>query len=201
MRRIGLAVLMRVDFPNETARWCDGGFFEFEGEIYRSSDPVWGSVATVDAISEGTGDELPSTGFRVLPASSTPVAELDRDDLQGSRLKLWIAEFDAPTGEITRADLQYDGRIDRSVLEIGKGLRAVQFEVGTLIERLLLRNSGNSLSASWHKSVWPGETGHDNATGLKTPVAWGVAAPRGGVSGGGGGSRGGSGYYTQQVMR
>lgn len=200
MRRVGLAVLMSVAFPTGTARWSDGGFFVFEDEVYRSSDPVWGSIASVDAIAEGLGDELPSTGFSVFPAKDTPVATLDNDALQGSRVKVYIAEFDAPSGQITEAELYYDGRIDRSVLEIGKGLRSVQFEVGTMIERLLLRNSGNSLSAAWHKSVWPGETGHDQATGLKTPVAWGVASPPGGVSGGGGESFGG-GIYQRQVAR
>jgi len=201
MRRVGLAVLMSVAFPAGTARWSDGGFFVFEGETYRSSDPVWGSIASVDAIAEGLGDELPSTGFSVFPAKDTPVATLDSDALQGSRVKVYIAEFDAPSGQITEAELYYDGRIDRSVLEIGKGLRSVQFEVGTMIERLLLRNSGNSLSAAWHKSIWPGETGHDQATGLKTPVAWGVAAPPGGVSGGGYGGGGGFGGYLQSLVQ
>jgi len=70
-----------------------------------------------------------------------------------------------------------------------------------MIERLLLRNSGNSLSAAWHKSIWPGETGHDQATGLKTPVAWGVAAPPGGVSGGGYGGGGGFGGYLQSLVQ
>lgn len=126
------------------------------------------------------------------------VATLDSDALQGSRVKVYIAEFDALSGQITEAELYYDGRIDRSVLEIGKGLRSVQFEVGTMIERLLLRNSGNSLSAAWHKSIWPGETGHDQATGLKTPVAWGVATPPSGVAGGGGF---GGGLYQRQVLQ
>ena len=74
--------------------------------------------------------------------------------------------------------------------------------VNALSLQLLLRNSGNSLSAAWHKSVWPGETGHDQATGLKTPVAWGVASPPGGVSGGGGGGGSfGGGIYQRQVAR
>ena len=202
MRRVGLAVLMSVAFPTGTARWSDGGYFVFEGQTYRSSDPVWGSIASVDAIAEGLGDELPSTGFSVFPANDTPVATLDSDALQGSRVKVYIAEFDAPSGQITEAELYYDGRIDRSVLEIGKGLRSVHFEVGTMIERLLLRNSGNSISAAWHKTLWPGEPGHDQATGLKTPVAWGVAAPPGGVAGGGSaGGFGGSLYQQQQVQR
>lgn len=54
-------------------------------------------------------------------------------------------------------------------------------------ERLFARNTGNGLSSAFQKSVWPGDTGHDNATGLGTPIAWGVEAPPssgGGYSGG-----------------
>src|SRR3546814_9368912 len=53
----------------------------------------------------------------------------------------------------------------------------------SLAERLFELNIGNSLNSAWHKSVWPGELGHDNATGLSIPVAWGVESPR--SSGGG----------------
>ena len=186
MRSIGLTLLMQVDFPGVSARWCDGGFFVFEGETFQSADPVWGSVIAVDAISEGLGDELPSTGFTVAPASDTPVSVLNDPAIQGSRVQIWIAEYEPQTGLITSSERFYDGRIDRSVLEIGKGVRVVKFEIGTMIERFLLRNSGNSLSSTWHKSIWPGETGHDNATGLKTPVAWGAKSPPSGGYGGDG---------------
>jgi hypothetical protein len=40
--------------------------------------------------------------------------------------------------------------------------------------RLLERNIGNSLNSAFHKSIWPGETGHDNADGLGRQIAWGV---------------------------
>src|SRR3546814_14440890 len=59
----------------------------------------------------------------------------------------------------------------------------VAVSVVSLAERLFELNIGNSLNSAWHKSVWPGELGHDNATGLSIPVAWGVESPR---SGGGG---------------
>src|SRR3546814_7709774 len=59
----------------------------------------------------------------------------------------------------------------------------VAVSVVSLAERLFELNIGNSLNSAWHKSVWPGELGHDNATGLSIPVAWGVESPR--SSGGG----------------
>src|SRR3546814_1850748 len=54
----------------------------------------------------------------------------------------------------------------------------VAVSVVSLAERLFELNIGNSLNSAWHKSVWPGELGHDNATGLSIPVAWGVESPR-----------------------
>src|SRR3546814_15904051 len=54
----------------------------------------------------------------------------------------------------------------------------VAVSVVSLAERLFELNIGNSLNSAWHKSVWPGELGHDNATGLSIPVEWGVESPR-----------------------
>jgi hypothetical protein len=55
------------------------------------------------------------------------------------------------------------------------------------LERLFSINEGNSLSPRFHKTVWPGELGEDNATGVGVAVAWGVeGAPRGSTYSGGG---------------
>src|SRR3546814_12561704 len=54
----------------------------------------------------------------------------------------------------------------------------VAVSVVSLAERLFELNIGNSLNSAWHKSVWPGDLGHDNETGLSIPVAWGVDSPR-----------------------
>src|SRR3546814_8736110 len=47
--------------------------------------------------------------------------------------------------------------------------RELAVSVVSLAERLFELNIGNSLNSAWHKSVWPGELGHDNATGLSIP--------------------------------
>ena len=66
------------------------------------------------------------------------------------------------------------GQIDQTVFKIGRSTRELAMTIVAKLERLFLRNEGNSLSPMFHKSVWPGETGHDNATGLVRPIAWGV---------------------------
>ncbi|MEO0699437.1 MAG: hypothetical protein AAFY81_06930, partial [Pseudomonadota bacterium] len=48
-------------------------------------------------------------------------------------------------------------------------------------------------SNAFHKSLFPGETGHDNATGLQVSVAWGVESAPTSTSSGMGSGGGGNG--------
>jgi hypothetical protein len=71
------------------------------------------------------------------------------------------------------------GQIDQTVFKLGRATRDLAMTIVAKLERLFLRNEGNSLSPTFHKSVWPGETGHDNATGLVIPIAWGTESTPG----------------------
>lgn len=189
--RIGLTGLMQIDLPERTLRLCDGGYFEFEGEIFRAKDEVFGTILSFEAMAEGVGDTIPALSLTLIPKDTTAAADLSRPGHQTARVRLWIAEFDVDTMEIVAASLQFDGQVDQSVLKVGRASRTLDLTVVSLMERIFEGNIGNTLNPSWHKSVWPGETGHDNATGLVLPVAWGAAASQGGGRGTGGGTRGG----------
>ena len=177
MSEVALTGLVQIDLPERTLRYCDGGFFEFEGETFRSSDPVFGTIGSVAAMSEGVGDTVPALQMTLLPASDATAAELSRPGHQTARVRFWIAEFDVETGVISTADVQFDGQVDQTELSVGKGTKTLDVAVVSLAERLFEGNIGNTLNPAWHKSIWPGETGHDNATGLSRPVAWGVERP------------------------
>jgi len=101
--------------------------------------------------------------------------------------------------------LLFYGQIDQTILRVGRAVRELAMTIVSTLERLFLRNEGNSLSPVFHKSVWPGETGHDNATGLTVPVAWGVASSSGassaGSASGGGGKIFGFGANAAEVIR
>lgn len=189
--RIGLTGLMQIDLPERTLRLCDGGFFEFEGQTFRAKDEVFGTILSFEAMAEGVGDTIPALSLTLIPKDTTAAADLSRPGHQTARVRLWIAEFDVDTMEIVAASLQFDGQVDQSVLKVGRASRTLDLTVVSLMERIFEGNIGNTLNPSWHKSVWPGETGHDNATGLVLPVAWGAAASQGGGRGTGGGTRGG----------
>lgn len=204
MRSIAFTGLMKLELPAYGALpaydvlLCDGGFkvWASDGtpETYRDRDPVFGAIGAVDSVSEGVGEEVPVFSMTLLPPGDTPPSRLSAPGYQQARTRFWIAEYDVATNAIIGTpDLQFEGQLDQTTLTFGRGQRLVEMTVGSAIMRLLERNIGNSLNPSWHKSIHPGETGHDNATGLGRGVAWGVEAPPGAAASFGGSFGGGAG--------
>ncbi len=192
MNRIAFVGLIKIEFPGHTVRLCDGGFMEFDGETYRATDATFGSVAGVEGVSEGVGEEVPVFEMSMIPPGTTPAGTLSQPGYQTARARFWIGEYDVDAGTLTGTpDLQFDGQVDQTNLDYSNG-RTLALSIVSTAARLMERNIGNSLNPSWHKSIWPGETGHDNATGLGRNVAWGVEAPptiySGSAAGGGRGS-------------
>ena len=177
MNAVALTGLVQIDLPETTLRYCDGGFFEFEGETFRGEDPVFGTIGALQAMSEGVGDTVPALTMTLLPANDTAPAEISKPGHQTARVRFWIAEYDVPTGVISSSEVMFDGQIDQTVLTVGRDIKELSVSIVSLAERLFEGNIGNTLNPTWHKSVWPGETGHDNATGLSIPIAWGVESP------------------------
>ncbi len=185
MNTVALTGLVKIELPSRTLRFCDGAFFEYNGEIYRSEDDVFGTIGALQTMPEGVGDVVPAINMVLLPPDTTAPIELSQPGNQTARVQFVIAEYDAETGLITTGDVFFSGQIDQSVLTVGRTKNELTVSVVSLAERLFERNIGNTLNSVWHQSIWPGELGHNNATGLTVPVAWGVEAPR---RGGGGGS-------------
>ena len=180
MNRTALAGLCKIELPDATVRLCDGGLIRWAAETFVAGDATYGTLGAVEAVREGLGSELPPVQLVLIPPDATAAAVLVDPAHQGSRVRFWIAEFDVDTGAVIGTpDLKFDGELDQSDFDL-QG--ALELTVTPRAARLFELNIGNSLSPAFHKSVWPGETGHDNATGLGRAVAWGVESP---VSGAG----------------
>lgn len=186
MRRVGLVGLCQIEFPTRLVRLCDGGFQRWGEAVFRSADEVFGTIGSVEALGEGVGAEVPALVLTLMPPGTSQPAEVTQPGFQRSRARFWIAEYDLETHAIVGTpDLLFDGQVDRTILNNGE-TRDLDISIVSLAERLFEGNIGNSLSPNWHKSIWPGELGHDNATGLSRPVAWGTEKP----------PTGGAGTYT-----
>lgn len=178
IEQLSLIGLVKIEFPDGAALLCDAGLMEFASEVYSEADPVWGSIGGIDPLSEGVGDEVPSLQLTLLPPTATTPGQIDQPGMQASRARFWVGEYGLETGALVgEPDLLFDGQIDQCSLEFTRDERRVAMSVVSTAERLFERNSGNSLTPVFHKSIWPGELGHDNATGLSIPVAWGAASP------------------------
>lgn len=179
-----LAGFIKWETGAEDVRLCDGGTLSFDSENYTSRHSVFGAISGFEPISEGVGDEAPAGTLTFSPAPDAPPATINAATLQGTRIRMWIAEVDQDTGEIVGTpDMQLDNLANVTRLKLGKNTYELAVDIVSRTERLFLLNEGNVLSGEYHRRIYPGELGLDNAIGVPGVVAWGVTgAPRGTTS-------------------
>ena len=176
--------LVKIELPSSvTVRLCDGGVIYWGSETFTAKDAIFGSVASIQTIGEGVGDEVPALELVLIPSPTATAGDLVQPGYQTSRVRFWIADYTIATSAVSGTpDLIFDGVMDQCILNVGSQQRQLAMSIVATVERLFQGNIGNSLNPVWHKSIWSGETGHDNATGLSIPIAWGVEAPPAAIS-------------------
>lgn len=172
---MNLVSLLKITLPSATIAICDGAFFTYAGDTYAAGDDTFGTIVAYESIAEGNGDELPLFKLTFVPADDAATEDLSDPEFQSAPLRFYIAEYNPATGAIVGTpELTFDGQLDRTILNFDRNVRSVEMEVVTTAERLILKNASNTMTPRFHKSLWPGETGHDNAVDLEIPIAWGV---------------------------
>lgn len=178
MDAVTLAGLVQISLPDSTRRFCDGAFVVWGADTFEAADNDFGVIGAMESVEEGTGDEIPALRMTFLPVSTAAAATLSKPEYQGATVRTWIAEVDIETNEVVGTpSLEFDGQIDSTDLVIDRGSRELEMDITSRAERLFVINEGNTLSPRFHKSLFPGETGEDNATGVGVGVAWGTALP------------------------
>lgn len=201
-----LSGLIQVDLPEQAIKLCDGAFVKWGAEMFDAEDPDFGTIGSMEAIEEGVGDEIPALRMTFLPKSTAAAAVLSQPQYQGCRVRMWIAEVDLATNEVIGdPSLEFDGQVDSTDLVIDRGTRELEMDIVSAAERLFLINEGNTLSPRFHKSLYPGELGQDNAIGVGVGVAWGTGAPAlsygPGYGGSGDGGGGGGRFFNNEMMK
>jgi hypothetical protein len=179
---VTLAGLLQMDLPGGTVRLCDLGDTRWGGVLFSSDHATFGTVFAVQIGADGLDDVAPGGTLTLIPAGDADADDLADAAMQGSALKMWVAEIDPATGLVTGTpEPIFDGLVDVPRLANRGGARLLDFDFISSAEAFLLRNDGNVLSDRWHQSIWPGELGLQNADGLAVQVAWGVdGAPQSG---------------------
>ena len=174
-----VAGVLKIVLPDATIRLVDGSIaLTVSGETYTGEDPVFGSLAAVDDISDGIGDQAPAISFTLHPASDAAAADLSSPAMQGSLVRLQLVAIDRATGAVIPDPLDlFVGELDQPILSVDKGVRELEYECVSGMERLFEIREGIRLADSWHQSIWPGETGLENVTELTKTVYWGVHSP------------------------
>lgn len=183
MQTVSLVGLVKISLPGRDILLCDGGFVRWGDDVFVSADPTFGTIGVLEALSEGTGDELPAGKITFLPPDLAAAVDLSRPGYQGSRVQMWIAEVDDSTGRpIGNPDPMADWQSDKTVLRRQAGVpRSLEMVCVSRSQRMLVRNDGNAMSTAGHQRLFTAERGHDNALGMEIEVAWGVASPPRGV--------------------
>lgn len=175
---------VEINLPGYNVRLLDGsGFVTIGGNTFTGSDETFGVLAAIDSLSDGIGDEAPGLNITLQPATDAAVADLASPAMQGSRVRLWLGAIDRATGvAFTDPFLLFDGELDVPTLKVGLRVRDLEYDCVSGFERFFANDEGTRLSDSFHESIWPGETGLANMSGLPKTSYWGATEPPPSVS-------------------
>lgn len=200
--RVLLFGSVQINLPGYTLRLLDGsGFATFDGGTFVGQDPTFGVLAAISELSDGAGDEAPAIGITILPPNDTAAATLAAAAMQGSVVTVKVGAMDMATGAVIGDPyLLFIGEVDVPELASGPDGRTLEYEVVSVLERLFDDDEGARLVDGFHQSIWPGETGFFDVTGIEATIYWGQEPPRGAISytGGGNGNFGLEAYQVPQ---
>lgn len=181
--RVGLTGLLKIELPDGDVLLSDGGATEYAGDTYTAEDDTLGALASLGTIAEGVGDEIPALELGFAPPGPVAVTALSNGAIQQSRVRLWLAEYDVDTGEVVGTpELRFIGFVDQPRVSFAFRQFSASITAVPDLEAMFFRDTGNGLSSTFHKALYPGELGHDNASGLSISINWGTQSPpRGGV--------------------
>jgi hypothetical protein len=175
-----LFVAVEVDLGNGFLRLLDGASeVTFSGRTFTGLDPTFGTLASLDAVTDGFGDTAPSLRLGINPASPSASAILCAPDMQTRSVLIWLGAFDTATGTVVPDPLLiFNGEVDQGILRVGMGTRALTLECVSVWERLFEDREGVRLTNAYHQTVWPGELGLEFVTAVTRSLPWGSDLPR-----------------------
>jgi hypothetical protein len=157
-----------------------GGFVTFDGKTFLGGDPIFGSIAKVDTLSDGIGSEAPALKITFNPADDAAGATLAAASNQESPVKMWVGAIDPQTGlGIGEPLLIFSGMLDYATLDAGTKSRTLEMVISSVFEDFFYNDDGARLSDTFHNVCYPGERGLAFVTYIVHQIYWGTDAPSG----------------------
>lgn len=194
-----------IDGTGVVAFPVDGTVRTFDGR-----DEIFGTLAALSSIREEIATEAPTISVTLLPYSLDAFGEINRPEQQGSMVRIWWGLVDDFTGQVIGSpELIWTGRLDIVNSTIDANAMSCELSVVSAFDRLFLADEGQCLNGTWHKSLWPGQTGLDFNIQATVQIVWGADAPVPsvtpasyyGTNYGSGGGGGGGGIFGNEVQR
>lgn len=201
--RATLTGFFELSLPSGTRRMLLGSTeVTWAGQTWKGYDPTIGSIDAPDDVREDMTGQAPNGSLSI---NISPDA--NRDDIAGQTVQLapfkcWLAalQLDGSNHVSVVADpeLLSDGFIDQATINLDKGRDDLDYTIISAFDYFFEDGEGQRLNGQFHRSLWSGEQGLDNVTGVTKKIYWGAYGQNGSgggsssiYGGGGGGSRGG----------
>lgn len=199
--RASVTAFFEIDLPSGTRRLMLGsGEVAYGGNVFKGYDPTIGSIDSGETLREDVSGDAPNTSLTVKIAGTA-----NKVDVAGAvvalapvRISLAALTLDANKHLVAIPDpeLLFSGVIDQATVNLDKNQDEVTYTVVSGFDYFFEDNEGQRLNNPFHQSIWPGETGLANVTGVTRKIYWGAYGPNstGGTTSTG--SYGGGGGYT-----
>jgi len=171
---------IEILLPSYSLRLVDGSaVVPIFGHSFVGRDATYGTLGSVDAISDGLDNSAPAIRISLNPPTNTATATLASPEAQGSQVSIWVGVLDRPSGlPIADPYLVFLGELDVPTVQIGANRRTLQYDVVSSFERFFDQDEGVRLNGPWHNSIWPGELGLQYVVDIQQNNPWGQDAPR-----------------------
>jgi len=159
-----------IDGSGFVTMMVDGQAVTFDG-----SDPIYGALASASSIQEQVATDSPRFTFALKPPSASALGSLSDPKNQGSLVRCWWGVIDEMNGyPIGVPELLWAGRFDIVRTTLSENDLTAEIETISAFDRLYAASEGTRLNATWHRSIWPDESGLDfNIAALGEPY-WGT---------------------------
>lgn len=156
------------------------GVVTFDGKRFTGADATYGTILSVEDLTDGIGDQAPALKVTMVPASTAAATDLASAGMQGAPVSIWLGVVDPASGAVIGEPLlMFLGMLDVPVLKTSRNSYLLELQITSVFEAFFQTDDGTALSDQFHQFLWPGETGLAHVTGIIQHFYWGSSAASG----------------------